>query len=129
MSPPPRRGRARVGVRAGGAHLPGISPPSQPWRDGVGAGASWPRSPRLRRRRAASLRAALPPPGGKEQNSSRVRLSYRPLTDAMHREDMPFEVCYGSLDLNAQAVMTCLAYLRVRVTQGIALIAGLLQQG
>src|SRR5262249_22751322 len=30
MSPPPRRGRARLGGRAGGARLPGISPPSQP---------------------------------------------------------------------------------------------------
>src|SRR5262249_9470142 len=42
-------------------------PPSQPWRDSVGAGASWPRYPRLRWRRAASLRAALPPLGGKEE--------------------------------------------------------------
>ena len=41
---------------------------------------------------------------------------------------MPFEVCYGSLNLLAQAVVTCLASLRVRVTQGTALIAGLLQQ-
>ena len=30
LSPPPRRGRARVGVRVGGAPRPGFSPPSQP---------------------------------------------------------------------------------------------------
>ena len=69
------------------------------------------------------------PARGKEQNSSGMRLSYRPLTDAMNGKDMPFEVCYGSLDLNAQAVMTCLAYSGIRVTQGTTLIAGLLQQG
>ena len=40
---------------------------------------------------------------------------------------MPFEVRYGSLNLHAHAVMTRLASLSVRVTQGPALIAGLLQ--
>jgi len=76
----------------------------------------------------------LPPPSRgrareKEQNSSRMRLSHRPLTEAMNRKDMPFEVRYGSLNLNAQAVVTRLAALGVRVTQGAACIASPLQQG
>ena len=42
---------------------------------------------------------------------------------------MLFEICYGSLDLNAQTVVARLAYLRVRVTECTPFIAGLLQQG
>jgi hypothetical protein len=36
--------------------------------------------------------------------------------DTMDRKDMPFKVRYGSLDLNAQAVVTCLAHVVRRVT-------------
>src|SRR6266850_6908120 len=51
-----------------------------------------------------------------------------PLVNAMDRKDMPFEVRYGRLGLNAQAIVTSLARLGCRVTQGTAFITSLTQQ-
>src|SRR5262244_916762 len=67
--PSPLTGRARVEVRASGAHMLG-SPPSQPFPTSAtaeGRQLNGAPSPRLRRRRGHSLTCPLPQPGGKEQ--------------------------------------------------------------
>src|SRR5262249_4970155 len=56
--------------------LPRGLPPSQPWRDGVGAGASWPRSPRLRRQSSPSLTRPLPPQWRRSSIISAYSMAY-----------------------------------------------------